>query len=248
MEQEGLVSPLGGIMYICFEGSDGCGKTTLVDKTTEYLKVRGHEVVVAKNPGATALGQKLRYLIKHDTEIEVDPLTERLLYLCDNSCFVNTLLKPSLNANKVVVADRCNIIGDLMYGEASGVNLKQVYKLHEILGEIPKIDMLFVLWCPWEIAKERMLSRDDTLKCKIEARGDAFFKKVCEQYYELYKTKICCFQNTQARSADDAHKIWKFAHVSIYAKDVIPVDACFSQEVVWERFVKPRLDALSAVK
>lgn len=204
-------------LYIVYEGCDGVGKTTLSQKTHDYLSTLGYKNTLTRHPGATSLGQKLRHIIKHDQEVTVDPFTERLLFLCDNSAFVNTILIPSIKRGETVIADRCNFISDLAYGRACGVSEDLIFKGHAMI-QAPKIDLMFILWCPWEIAKPRMINRNDELKCKIEARGDNFFKDVNELYKHM--TVEGSTLQTQAMK---------------YTKKLIAIDASEPANIVWEK-------------
>ena len=170
---------------ICFEGSDCCGKSTVVDSVAEWLRIRGLEYIVAKNPGATPLGQVLRTLIKQPEAfgkgIEIDPKTERILFLADNSAFVETILRK--NQDKWIVMDRCNFISDIPYGLAHGLSLPDIQKIHSLISNPPLIDMLFVLRCSDQVLLERREGREE--KCRIEAQGEEYLRKVNQTYTTL---------------------------------------------------------------
>jgi dTMP kinase len=207
-------------MYICFEGCDGTGKSTMCKNTVDLLsqKYPNTETIHAKNPGATTLGQTLRHIIKHDKNIELDSFTERLLFFADNAHFVNSLLMPSLQQGKIVVADRCNFIGDIAYAEAMGNDLNLIYKLHSLL-KAPKIDLLFVLWCDRNICRYRTENRNES--CKIESRGEEFLRKVNVQYKKLITT------NTDQST-----------YIAQYHKKKVFIDASQSEQNVWASIVK----------
>jgi len=91
-------------VFISFEGGDGAGKTTQVARLAEWLRARGHEVVVTQEPGGTDLGRALRELILHGEEM--NPRTEALLYAADRGHHVETVIAPALAAGRVVLTDR----------------------------------------------------------------------------------------------------------------------------------------------
>lgn len=208
--------------YIVFEGVDGAGKSTQAKRALEYLKPK-QETILAIHPGATPLGQKLRHLIKFDKDVNIDQMTERILFAADNSSYVNQLLKPSLAKNINVLADRCNFISDIPYGTAGKVDIEKVKILHSVI-EAPQIDLLLIFWCPWSVAKGRMTARNEEMACKIEARGDAYFEKVSETYQKIVTNGSLENQYTQK-----------------YTKSICLIDASVGLEEVWER-VKSHLD------
>lgn len=220
---------------LVFEGTDYSGKSTVVARAIEYLndKFKNHpnpcmmikKVVHARHPGATVLGQKIRHIVKYDKDVCLDPLTEQILMLADNSCFTNTILKPELKLGNVVVSDRSNFISGVIYGYAGGVDINRLIQLYVML-DAPKIDMLWVLYCPWEVIKERMLLNRDDAKCKIEGRGGDYLKRVNEAYHEL--------TNVDSKL---------FKHALLCCKKIVVVDASRSKDEVWEQ-VKSGIDGI----
>jgi dTMP kinase len=90
--------------FVSFEGGDGAGKSTQRDLLGEWLAGLGHEVVLTREPGGTALGQVLRDAVLHGED--VDPRTEALLYATDRAHHVHQLVRPALARGAVVVTDR----------------------------------------------------------------------------------------------------------------------------------------------
>ncbi|HEY0385546.1 MAG TPA: dTMP kinase [Pyrinomonadaceae bacterium] len=91
--------------FITFEGIDGSGKSTQLRMLASVLRMRGLDVVSTREPGGTPLGQRLRSALL-DTQEQVDPLAELLLYAADRAQHVNTLLRPALATNHIVLSDR----------------------------------------------------------------------------------------------------------------------------------------------
>ncbi|WP_345039282.1 dTMP kinase [Georgenia daeguensis] len=90
--------------FVSFEGGDGAGKTTQRDLLGGWLGGLGHEVVLTREPGGTALGQVLRDAVLHGEDL--DPRTEALLYATDRAHHVHRLVRPALARGAVVVTDR----------------------------------------------------------------------------------------------------------------------------------------------
>jgi dTMP kinase len=175
--------------YVVFEGTDGCGKTSVSKMVSQKLQEEGQASSWSGHPGSTPIGQKLRELIKY-SEFDIDPFTEQLLMVADNSAFIHLKLKQELEAGLTVIADRCNFTGAYPYGVSAGNSIEDMKTQHAVLKDrwVP-IDRLIIFNIDWETAKERMLSDDvngdERQKCRIEKRGDAYFENVCKMYKEM---------------------------------------------------------------
>jgi dTMP kinase len=92
-------------MFITFEGGEGCGKSTHAELLKNYLESKGKEVVLTKEPGGTPLGATLRKLLL-DNESSVEITSEIFLFAADRIEHVEKVIRPALNAGKVVISDR----------------------------------------------------------------------------------------------------------------------------------------------
>lgn len=176
--------------FIVFEGLEGCGKTTAMAAVAERLKslLPERDILTSRHPGATLLGKHIRSLLQYpenfDPEIKIDTLSEQLLMVTDMTCFINTVLSPSLKEGKIVLADRFSTISGLAYGVAGGLNGRTMNQMLQLV-QVPKATRLYVLQCPWSVAKKRM--KDRKLD-RFERNDDAYFEKVQEVYDNLVKT------------------------------------------------------------
>src|ERR1700752_560031 len=91
--------------FITFEGIDGSGKSTQLKLLNSFLRARGCQAVVTREPGGTALGLRLREALLDALE-EVDPLTELLVFAADRAQHVRRKLMPALESGAVVISDR----------------------------------------------------------------------------------------------------------------------------------------------
>ncbi|WEV64204.1 dTMP kinase [Bifidobacterium sp. ESL0732] len=108
-------------VFISFEGVDGVGKTTQVERLKRYVEELGREVVVTREPGGTKLGVDLRQLLLHGGDIA--PRTEALLFAADRAQHVAEVIRPALARGAVVISDRY-IDSSLAY-QAGGRELTQ---------------------------------------------------------------------------------------------------------------------------
>lgn len=93
-------------LFITLEGPDGSGKSTQIEYLREYFHGKGIETVLTREPGGTEIGEKLRDIILDKGNCEMCDMTEALLYAASRAQHVNQLIKPALEAGKVVVCDR----------------------------------------------------------------------------------------------------------------------------------------------
>jgi dTMP kinase len=92
-------------IFITIEGIDGCGKTTHAELLARWLSERGEPVLRTREPGGTALGEKLRKVVLAPGNA-IEPMAELLLYLADRAQHVTEVLRPALAAGQVVVCER----------------------------------------------------------------------------------------------------------------------------------------------
>lgn len=104
MEFPGAYATTG--VFVCFEGGEGAGKSTQSGLLSEWLTGQGREVVLTREPGATAIGKELRRLVLSPETGVLDDRTEALLYAADRAEHVATVVRPALERGAVVITDR----------------------------------------------------------------------------------------------------------------------------------------------
>ena len=92
--------------FITFEGGDGSGKSTQIGILRDSLIATGYDVVLTREPGGTAISEKIRELILDPENGEMDDMTEAFLYAAARAQLVRQLIKPALEEGKVVICDR----------------------------------------------------------------------------------------------------------------------------------------------
>lgn len=96
-------------LFVSFEGVDGVGKTTQVERLHAYLEAQGRTVVVTREPGGTALGKAIRQLLLHGVDggaVDIAPRAEALLFAADRAQHVAETIRPALERGEVVITDR----------------------------------------------------------------------------------------------------------------------------------------------
>ena len=166
-------------MFVTFEGLDGSGKTTQVERLRAALEADGREVVTAREPGGTALGEQIRSLVLHGDEMT--PWAEALLYAAARAELVAEVIEPALARGADVLIDRYLDSSVVYQGIGRGLGRDEVLRLNLLAvgGLVP--DRTFVLAIDSARSLERVGARPD----RIERETAAFHAKVAAGYEEL---------------------------------------------------------------
>lgn len=171
-------------LFITFEGTDGCGKTTQIELLKTYLENKGFEVILTREPGAKGLGTKLReILLNYDGEVSSN--CESFLFLADRAQHVDTLIKPAIENGKIVLCDRHTDSTVAYQGYGRGLDLEQINMLNNIATSGLKPNITFVFDIDIETAQERVGKSKD----RMESAGLEFFKRVRQGYLEIAKSE-----------------------------------------------------------
>ena len=166
-------------MFVSFEGLDGSGKTTQVRLLAEKLQEEGREVVATREPGGTALGERVRDLILGGDTMA--PWAEAALFAAARAQLVDEVIRPALARGADVLCDRY-IDSSLAYqGLARGLGVERVLELNllAIGGLLP--DRTFLLLVPPDEAARRRTTESD----RIEREGPEFVANVDRAYRHL---------------------------------------------------------------
>jgi len=160
--------------FLTLEGPDGGGKTTQADRLADWLRDQGLDVVSCRDPGGTALGNRLRELLldRHATPIGLR--AEMLLYQAARAELVEEVITKSLAVGKVVVSDRFLLSNVVYQGTAGGLLEEEIAMVGMVAtaGVLP--DLTIILDVPSEVARARTGAARD----RIEDRPQAYHSKV----------------------------------------------------------------------
>ena len=171
-------------LFITFEGTDGCGKTTQIELLKTYLETKGYKVILTREPGAKGLGTKLReILLNYDGEVSSN--CESFLFLADRAQHVDTLIKPAIERGEIVLCDRHTDSTVAYQGYGRGLDLEQIHMLNNLATSGLKPDITFLFDIDIETAQQRVGKSKD----RMESAGMEFFKRVRQGYLEIAKSE-----------------------------------------------------------
>lgn len=169
--------------FITFEGSDGGGKTTQAERLRDDLAASGRRVRLAREPGGTWLGERLREVLLARTgsvERTSDPLTDALLFNAARRQLVREVIRPALAGGETIICARYADSTLAYQGYGSGVPLEWLRALAETATDGLAPDLTIVLDLPAEVGLTRKASGDIT---RFEADFDlAFHRRVREGF------------------------------------------------------------------
>lgn len=129
--------------FITIEGIEGSGKSTLIGKLKRYIEAQGYEVVMTREPGGSEIAEQIRSVILNRQNINMDGMTEALLYAAARRQHLMEKVIPAIEGGKIVLCDRF-IDSSLAYqGHARGLGLDKVYAINQVAieGCIPDITL-----------------------------------------------------------------------------------------------------------
>ena len=172
-------------LFISIEGPDGSGKSTQIENIKKFFEDKNIEIVFTREPGGTAIGERIREIILDNSFKEMDPMTEAMLYAASRAQHVAQVIGPALEAGKVVVCDRF-VDSSLAYqgfGRELG-DAVEVINSYAIGPYMP--DVTFLMKLDPNEGKHRIQESRDT-QDRLEHEKLAFHRKVYKGYLELEK-------------------------------------------------------------
>jgi dTMP kinase len=170
-------------MFFVIEGIDGAGKSTQVALLAEALEARGHAVVRVRDPGGTPLSDRIRALLL-DPENPVAPSTELCLYAAARAQLVHEIIRPALEAGKVVISDRFTWSTRAYQGGGRGLDAAHIASLAQVAcGDVTPAHV-FVLDLDPATREARIGARAGAARDRLEREGDDFFGRVRRSFLE----------------------------------------------------------------
>ena len=162
------------VKFVVIDGPDGCGKTTQTRLLTEWLNSRGISSVSFRDPGGTAIGEKIREILLNPEHLAMSTETEVLLYMSARIQLWLEKIAPALDDKKCVVLDRWLSSTYAYQGWAGGFGVDKVIRLAEDCLERVWPDLTIILDVDTQTASRRLNRKLD----RMEAKGDIYHNKV----------------------------------------------------------------------
>jgi dTMP kinase len=179
-------------IFITFEGSEGCGKSTQITLLAERLRQEypNREIVLLREPGGTALGERLRRLLQDtDPAMKIVPQAELLLFSASRAQLVHEVIQPALERGAIVLCDRFVDSTTVYQGVARTLDFQQVQAINHfsVGGIIP--DKTFLLDMQVAQARDRMRQRNaqSSVIDRMEQEPETFYEAVRHGYLALAK-------------------------------------------------------------
>ncbi len=172
-------------MFITFEGLDFCGKSTQVAILKKYLENLGKQIYLIREPGGTAISEKIRDLLLDKKNSEMNDKAELLLFYSSRSQLITEVIRPKLQEGYYVLSDRFHDSSTAYQGYGRGLNLDFIEKLNEfVLGQtVP--DITFFIDVPLDEIQKRKEIENGLELDRIESSNDDFYSRVRKGYYKI---------------------------------------------------------------
>ena len=180
-------------LFITFEGTEGCGKSTQIKLLAEHLQAIGHRVRTLREPGGTPIGEEIRHTLKHSQHNHaMTAEAELLLMNASRAQLVREVIRPALAAGEIVVCDRFYDSTTAYQGYGRELDLEKVKAVIDFaVGETrPKLTLF--LHVPPEVSAARLRSRQANLpfvRDRIEEADRKFFERVAHGFGVIAATE-----------------------------------------------------------
>lgn len=169
-------------LFISFEGIDGSGKSTQVEKLGERLKKETFRVLTLRDPGGSDISEQIRKILLESANSRMSSITELLLYEAARAQIVEEKIRPGLASHDVVIIDRYTDSTTAYQGYGRGIDLDVIRKSNEVATGGLRPDLTFFIDIPWEIARTRS---GDRVQDRLESETESFFNAVRHGYLTI---------------------------------------------------------------
>ena len=174
--------------FITFEGLDGCGKSTQLEKLALALRERGIDVVSTREPGGTAIGERVREVLLSSRTAGLDSHAEMALMFASRAQLIAEVINPALAQGKWVLCDRFTDSTEAYQGGGRQLGSDAVLRLHELLcgGLWPDLTILMDSDVASSVRRARRRNKDtENDENRFEKESQAFFTRVHEAFLQI---------------------------------------------------------------
>jgi len=174
--------------FITFEGVDGSGKSTQLERLARRLRATGRDVVTTREPGGTPLGDRIRSLVLETGAHRPTPYTELALLFASRAQNLDELILPALRRGAVVLCDRFTDASEAYQGVARGLGRQTIRAMDTLIcrGHQPDLTLIFDIDATTSLARARQrLTRSKSREGRFEQEDAAFFETVRLAYLAI---------------------------------------------------------------
>jgi len=179
-------------LFITFEGLDGSGKTTQINRLAAWLKKRGRGAFITRQPGGTKTGDRIRALVLDSRSKGLAPMTEMALMFADRAQVIAEVLTPALAAGEIILCDRYTDSTEAYQGGGRELGSEIVLELHRLIcgGLQPDLTLLLLPSLEPSLARarrrnQRAVKESGEDETRFEQEQDAFYSRVWRKYREI---------------------------------------------------------------
>ncbi|MDR3762469.1 MAG: dTMP kinase [Acidobacteriota bacterium] len=175
--------------FITFEGLDGSGKSTHMERLAGVLRERGLEVIATREPGGTAIGERIRAILLDSRTQGLAPLSELALMFASRAQQISELIQPALNRGAWVLCDRYTDSSEAYQGAGRKLGVETVFTLHRVLclGLQPDLTLMLDNDVAASVARARRRNENasGSDENRFEQENRAFFERVHQQFLTI---------------------------------------------------------------
>lgn len=179
-------------LLITFEGLDGVGKTTQIKLLAAWLAQRGLAVILTRQPGGTATGDRIRALVLDSRSAGLAPMTEMALMFADRAQAIAEVIEPALAAGQIVLCDRFTDSTEAYQGGGRELGSQLILDMHRLICGDLQPDLTLLLLPSLSICLERARRRNVRVAAqtgkdenRFEQEEEAFYQRVWRKYREI---------------------------------------------------------------
>lgn len=172
--------------FITFEGGEGSGKSTHIDRLVTRLRQEGYQVLIAREPGGTEVGEQIRHILQYSKQsAAMVPETELLLFCASRAQLVRQVIQPALNNGTIVICDRFLDSTTVYQGVGRKIDPQSVATINRFAAGAHLPDLTLVIDLDPRIGLERVRGRE--LFDRMENQALEFYDRVRQGYLDLAK-------------------------------------------------------------
>ena len=196
--------------FITFEGLDGSGKTTQIRRLAAWLTASGHAVVTLRNPGSTALGDRIRSILL-DSRTEsalgpISPLAEMALMFADRAQSIAEVVQPALDAGSIILCDRFTDSTEAYQGAGRQLGSQRILAMHKAVCNNLQPDLTLLLLPPLDAALTRARNRNHHHAKTAGADENRFEREPKEFYARVHAGYLKIARREPGRVVTIAHE------------------------------------------